>query len=160
MSQELWLDRKRRERDTGFAPPTNYDHRAGTSTSHKRLRDEGNASSSRSNLSHYRTAAEEAEDSRQRQYNHQETRQRDIINECDAAHGTAGKKYESSSIFDDVIIPNRNIPQRKGAQIAPPASFEYYAPNSKNRSQGPGSDVMKNLENAISKGLKKMKDDT
>ncbi|KAF2353353.1 Protein of unknown function DUF4078 [Trinorchestia longiramus] len=154
MTQELWVDRQRLLREAEFAPPSAYSS-AGPSDKRKRNNSYETPCNRNTGIEEDSSLYQE-EDRLQQKYNKNQSHQKDIINECTDGNPNIGKKYETSSVFDEVIVPSVRKPQRKGAEIAPPATFEYYAPNSKSRP--PSSNVAQSLEDAISRGLKKIKE--
>ena len=130
-SQEAWVDRQRMKREEDFAPPSSYGDASG-STSQSSFRN-----TSQSTSKHF-------EDVRQKRHNRLPAETEEIVNELEEREEVPAKKQKRV---------------REGAAIPPPTSFDYFTPGMNTRKNYHSNWKQEKLmEEAIAKGLKKLKE--
>lgn len=159
LTQEDWVARQRKERNSDFAPPSSYDK-----SFHNRSHRDDDRGHARENSS--RSDKDEQEDRQQRDNNRkikETVMSQNIVNECTGSSADyykvqPGKSYETSSVFIDY----KNASKGVGAEIPPPALCEYYCygSSSKNKSRTPLFEPKAKMEDAIVQGLKRFRDAT
>lgn len=148
-TQEEWINKKRSERPSEFAPPTafrkNFNSKmvpeAVSSDSDRTLffstkkqnKETTSHSTSRRNLNYYKESTEFTPTP--------------IVNECEEI--PPEPSYSSDLVYSD--DSNDEI-RGKGVEIAPPPTFDYYGPSETKRTKT--EHKKENLEDSIAAGLK------
>lgn len=158
-TQEEWVEKKRRERPSEFAPPTSFQKRS-TGKSDKVSADSyedkslyfstkksgsGNkGESSKRGLNPYkRNASPEI--------------RTPIVNELSDDEDNSSR-YQGSGRNDDSDSDSGNSDRRRGVEIAPPPTFDYYGPSGSKRHK---TDKKKtNIEDSIAAGLNYLREQT
>lgn len=151
-TQEEWVEKKRSERVTEFAPPTAYRKNFSSKvvaepseSSDKSLffstkkRNNDKDTYTRRNLNYYKESAS--------------FEPTPIVNECAEAE-SSHHEYDSQSMenLDDSDEDDRG----KGVEIAPPPTFDYYGPSGGKKRKR--EHKKENLEDSIAAGLKFLRD--
>ncbi|GLV41319.1 uncharacterized protein CBL_04843 [Carabus blaptoides fortunei] len=182
-SQEEWVDKKREERPKEFAPPSAFRPEPRQRVSENEDGEEPDRSlffTTKKSKKHTKSDTSKADfyldtsvpppDFKQKTNSSINPYKRDdnetfgpynvsqpfesvpIVDECiDFDDEQQRQETEESEVDDDVQFENK----RKGAEIAPPSTFEYYGPSS---SKSKKVDASVSLEESIAAGLKFLRD--
>ena len=180
LTQEEWVANCRKSRNNDFAPPSAlYDSTKNNDSTNRNMNNDG------SNNKYYEEEdRRQRELNRRNKRAKTGNKNQHIVNECEEegrVEPQVGLSYAESSVFRDYVgtgngqwgdareiqeprkqgtqEPKKHEPRNQGIEIAPPLTFEYNAPSTKdsNRRVGPSLASDKQLADAIAKGLKDIK---
>lgn len=149
-TQEEWVEKKRRERPSEFAPPTAFQ---------KRSFDKGGPENYEDKSLYFSTKKSENKREHSKRSinpykrNASPERRTPIVNEL-SDDDDCSSDYQQEKIGDDDVDSNRG----RGVEIAPPPTFDYYGPgSSKKQKTKPKKD---DIEASIAAGLNYLREQT
>jgi hypothetical protein len=156
MSQEDWVERKRLERPQEFAPPTSYQPNFVPNPAAVLL-EKPKAVLFFSSKKPSNTATNIADRGARRS----DVRTKDLdVHACPASYlddiSSAGsvKRVWGSVLHQTGMEDKEQDVRGKGAEIPPPATFEYYGPSFSGARQKRSEPTMNDIESSIAAGLK------
>jgi hypothetical protein len=163
MSQEEWIEKKRSERPQDFAPPSSYQPDFAPNSAAV-LPEKPKLTlffSSKKSQNTFRSTGTKISSIRDEECGEDLTvrgREIDIqppASFCDdrSSPGDAKSLWRSRLHHRDVLDIKRDV-SGKGAEIPPPATFEYYGPSFSGAGQSQSKHRMSDLESSITAGLK------
>jgi hypothetical protein len=163
MSQEEWVEKKRSERPQDFAPPSSYQPDF-TPNSAALLPEKPKLtlffSSKKAQNTFRNTGATRSNIGVRECYEDLTVHGREIDIQPPASFyddrsspGDAKSLWRSRLHHRDALDVKRDV-SGKGAEIPPPATFEYYGPSFSGAGQSRSKDGMSDLESSITAGLK------
>jgi hypothetical protein len=166
MSQEDWVHKKRSERPQEFAPPTSYQPDFvpnpaallpekpkqtlffSSKKSHNTMRNTADKGTTRSNVK-TEECVEDLTVFRRAAQIQPPASFRDIRSSPGDTNKAWGCRSHSTDVGD-----GEQAEHGKGAEIPPPATFEYYGPSFSRAGQKQGNPRMSDLESSITAGLR------
>ncbi|XP_018576141.1 coiled-coil domain-containing protein 174 [Anoplophora glabripennis] len=167
MTQEEWVDKKRDERPKEFAPPQAYNKRDFRSsvkasnsedtdkslkftTKKSRNRNKNKRKMHTTDTSHEKGIASIVEEDVHQSVATEPTPIEDLCTDIDFDDRLLA---EYSKAMHDIGVADTNgTSERKGAEIAPPPTYEYYGPSGTKRPKSAKPET--NIQNSIEAGLK------
>ncbi|KAF5270394.1 hypothetical protein FQR65_LT05582 [Abscondita terminalis] len=129
-TQEEWVDKKRKERPKDFAPPRSYKSDNTIEKNYRRISDKEKTDSDEE-INHFKP-------------NNANFKPTPIVNECELESNDENDRLLQD--YNNEININENN-KRRGAEIPPPSTFDYYGPSSSTKKS------KHNLVDSISAGL-------
>ncbi|XP_071448753.1 coiled-coil domain-containing protein 174 [Hetaerina americana] len=145
MSQEEWVKKKREERQDEFAPPPEYNYEDTASSEDLMATDSGWSAS------HLRATSKKSLSFGGNSRGSNKWKKGNVNAKhipLDATHGNIDKQLN-----DEASIERKGV-ERRGPEIAPPTTFEYYGPSTSKQKLQPTKRISQtSLDDAISAGL-------
>lgn len=158
-TQEEWVEKQRKERKTEFAPPSSYQRGFKSTVTNYKVSEEDKHSLYFSSKKVKESDRKNESDGRKRRTDKDRDnvtatfKSTPIENEIECMEESSGSinPYKTSSLYDSDDDSEANSSRGRGAEIAPPPTFDYYGPNNPKRIK---TNNATDLEDSIAAGLK------